>query len=382
MLTGIDGDVLKENAKHSINMNKVTRSPGDIMAHLQTLDSNGLEDVVNKCLDALNITKNDAARGIDACLSLLLSSDKDAKERFMKKYLPGATEHHEFVVVLSNAWNEIGKNRALSALSTLVHYYIRKDVDPAIAVTKVVAMMTQGRQDTEVPVSRNYNRVVRGVIAYPLLSLVGVVFMPIAIAAAAAALGASLPALVLGVAGYKLLMPKTASVSTIVERKLRDVVFALTDDSMFRPEIQKSDELINILPGKTLEESLMITLESVLYEATRESIRQRKSIQDTQHAMTMYPSAGEALRPRRLPPLPNLPPFRQWQHGGSYVLSESVLREAEEQFREDTGDTEMVQTVPAATVEDDEWDYKEGGGRDLSMGAIGLLAITVVMSFF
>lgn len=75
-------------------------------------------------------------------------------------------------------------------------------------------------------------------------------------------------------------------------------------------------------------------------------------------------------------------PFRQWQHGGSDVFSESALREAEEQFREDTGDTEIVQAVPAETVEDDEWDYKEGGGRDLSMGAICLLAITVVMSFF
>lgn len=82
----------------------------------------------------------------------------------------------------------------------------------------------------------------------------------------------------------------------------------------------------------------------------------------------------------------------RWQHGGTDVLSESALRLAEEHFNEDTGDTAQA-PVPAdrnpnpVEASDDpedpeDWDNKEGGGRSLSIGAIGLLAITVVMAFF
>ena len=68
------------------------------------------------------------------------------------------------------------------------------------------------------------------------------------------------------------------------------------------------------------------------------------------------------------------------------VLSDADLEEARKQFLADTGDDgEPDQDQGPAEVQEPEADADEwegGGKRDLSLGAFGLLAITVVMAFF
>lgn len=71
------------------------------------------------------------------------------------------------------------------------------------------------------------------------------------------------------------------------------------------------------------------------------------------------------------------------------VLSDADLEEARRQFFADTGEDPSVGDPerdpvgePGQAQDDDEWDEQEGGGRgDLSLGALGLLGITVLMAF-
>lgn len=362
-------------------MDRFSRYPADVMKHLEALGPSGLEDVVSECLEALNLAKDEAAKGLNKCLYLILTDDSNAQREFLEKYLPNAAEKGAFVAALINAGKEAVQDRHLSALSTLVHYYIREKMDPAVAVSRVLAMMAQGRQPVEKPVSKPM-RVVRATIAFPILTLVGVVLTPVALAAAALTLGTAVPAFAGIVAGYKLLVPKTRSVSEIVEDKLRSVFHALTDWTAAKvgPETRTPDAFGRTMPGKTLEETLAMTLESVVYNATRESMRRHNVGSLERPSVTIHPSAAAALqRPRRLEPLqrlPELPPFRPpWQRGGSdEFLSEDALQEAEAQFWEDTGDTK-----PDSGDADE---GQEGGARDLRLGGLGLFAITVFMSFF
>lgn len=71
------------------------------------------------------------------------------------------------------------------------------------------------------------------------------------------------------------------------------------------------------------------------------------------------------------------------------VLSDADLEEARMQFFADTGeDPDQAPVGDQAPAGDggpapdgDDWEYQEGGGRDLTLGAVGLLAITVFMAF-
>jgi hypothetical protein len=67
------------------------------------------------------------------------------------------------------------------------------------------------------------------------------------------------------------------------------------------------------------------------------------------------------------------------------VLSDADLEEARRQFFADTGDDPEQAPVgePGQAQDDeDEWDDQEGGGRGgISLGALGLLAVTVFMAF-
>jgi hypothetical protein len=66
------------------------------------------------------------------------------------------------------------------------------------------------------------------------------------------------------------------------------------------------------------------------------------------------------------------------------VLSDADLEEAKAQFYADTGE-DAVATTSNGNVEADQGADdrdQDGGGRDLSLGALSLLAVTVAMAFF
>lgn len=62
-------------------------------------------------------------------------------------------------------------------------------------------------------------------------------------------------------------------------------------------------------------------------------------------------------------------------------LSAAYFEEARKQFFADTGDDVGADETRVQDQGDADWD-QGGGGRDLTFGALGLLAITVVMSLF